>query len=337
MDQPAVGLGTLGLKESAEAAIGKATELECALIDTGEHYGNLELVGQALEKAAKRPFVIVKLSGMPIGEYDVIKERMSAMLRQLGIDQADLCLMHWPGACTWDPADMTPLTSPGDFEGKASSWEEFCAMIGPAWSNMLQLKIDGLCKEIGTSNFYAHHLEELTRACSGATPFANEIFIDVTNPETEFVEAMRKQGTRILAYRPIAYKPHPDQVKAIAERIGSGTSPQSVILAWLLRRGIFPLVKCRGDHVAENLTVPASLKDKITDADLEALRTCEVDMRFSAEWFAKIWKAHNKAAAFSEEDVQMLTGMGVDEAKARAVLEKSGGNMELAMDMAFAE
>ena len=45
MDSPVVGLGTMLLKESCDAAVSTALELDCTLIDTGEHYENLELVG----------------------------------------------------------------------------------------------------------------------------------------------------------------------------------------------------------------------------------------------------------------------------------------------------
>jgi len=341
MDACAVGLGTLGLRESAEVAVESAVEMGCSLIDTGEHYGNLASVGSALSKCTRKPFVIVKLSGMPIGYdeadggYATAKHRMKSMLSLLGIERADLCLMHWPGLCSWDPTDMAPMTSPADFQGKASSFEEFCDYIEDAWKNMTKLKEEGLCVEIGTSNFYAHHLEELAKRCDGAAPYANEIFIDVTNQETDFVKDMQEKGIRVLAYRPVAYKPYPDQVQEIAKNLGS--SPQSVILAWLLRRGVWPLVKCRGDHIKDNVCLATELKDKISDADMSVLEGCEAGIRLSAEWFAKIWKTHNQEQTVNDEDVQMLVGMGVDEDKARAVLEKCGGDLDAAMDLAFME
>ena len=49
-----------------------------------------------------------------------------------------------------------------------------------------------------------------------------------------------------------------------------------------------------------------------------------------------MWSTHNQGTAVSEEDVMMLVAMGVDEAKARASLEASGGNLDIAMESAFA-
>ena len=59
-------------------------------------------------------------------------------------------------------------------------------------------------------------------------------------------------------------------------------------------------------------------------------------MKFSAEWFAKIWKNHNISnKQFTEEDVLMLVNMGVDESKARESLKQAEGNIDAAMDIAF--
>jgi len=258
------------------------------------------------------------------------------MLEQLGMKHAELGLIHWPGLCDWDPTDMTPLQSPSDFQPKASTWDDYQSNIKVAWENMLQLKEDGLVLQIGTSNFYPHHLEELARQCDGAVPFANEIFIDASNQEPEFVEAMQAQGIRVLAYRPLAHKFFPDAIKRVAERM-DGATPQSVVLAWLLRRGVWPLVKCRGQHIEENLVRSQHLKERLSDEDLLEIRGAEVGIKVSPEWFAKFWKLHREAGGVSDEDIAMLVGMGVDEAKARAVLEKCGGNLDTAMDSAFAE
>jgi len=335
---PVVGLGTLLLNESCEAAVAAATEAGCKFIDTGEHYGNLELVGKALKAAPScRPCVILKISGMPAGDYQAVRARVAAMLLKLGMERAGVLLMHWPGLCDWDPLDMAPLATPAAFQEKseASSWEAFCTNIAAAWSNMVQLKEEHLVDEIGTSNFYAHHLDELARQCDGAAPFANEIFVDASNQEIDFVATMQARGIRVLAYRPIIYKPFPDVVNEIAERLS--TSPQTVILAWLLKRDIYPVVKCRGAHVDENFKQAEQTKDSISDEDVEKFKCADVGMKFSAEWFAKTWKTHNEAPGqVSEDDVQMLVGMGVEEARAREVLAQCDGNLDAAMDAAFA-
>jgi len=337
MDSPAVGLGTMLLKESCKDAVATALEIGCQIIDTGEHYGNLELVGAALKAVDRKPFVVLKLSGMPAGDYTMVKCRVMSMLTKLGIDKADCLLIHWPGLCDWDPTDMAPLSDPATFQekAKASTWECFCQNIAAAWANMTKLKDDGLVDKIGTSNFYPHHLDELAKQCQDAVPFANEIFISATNQENDFVHKMQVAGIHVLAYRPVMYKPFPESIVKIAERLS--TSPQSVVLGWLLKRGIFPLVKARGAHIAENFNEAQKVKELLTTEDLESISIAEIGMRLSSEWFAKKWKFHNEApGGIDEESVQMLVGMGVDEAKARESLEKCGGDLDAAMEIAFA-
>jgi len=337
MESPTVGLGTLLLKESCEAAVSDAVQVGCQLIDTGEHYGNLELVGNALKTVQCKPCVLLKISGIPTGDYAAVRARVVAMLEKVRIKRAGLLLIHWPGLCNWEPTDMAPLATPSDFQEKSdvSTWEVFCQNIQQGWANMVKLKEDGLVEQIGTSNFYAHHLDELAKQCNGAVPFANEIFVDASNQEIEFVTQMQAQGIRVLAYRPIIYKPFPEAVTKIADRLG--ISPQSVVLGWLLKRGIYPVVKCRGGHIDENLKQSQQTKDLLSAQDLESLKSADAGMKVSAEWFAKKWKTHNEApGAVSEDDVQMLVSMGVEEVKAREVLAKCDGDLDAALDAAFA-
>lgn len=336
MDSPVVGLGTLLLKESCEAAVTTAVEVGCRIIDTGEHYSNLELIGHALKAADRMPFIVLKLSGIPSGDYEVVKVRVTTMLSKLGIDKAGCLLMHWPGVCDWDPVDMAPLADPTAFQEKAhvSTWECFCDNIASGWANMTKVREEGLVDQIGTSNFYPHHLKELAKQCHGAVPFANEIFIDSSNQETEFVSQMQALGIHVLAYRPIIYKPFPGAVGMIAERLS--TSPQSVVLGWLLKRGIFPLVKARGAHIDDNCNQAQRIKELLTEEDLASIAAVEQGMKFSAEWFAKKWKTHNEAPGeVDEEHVEMLMSLGVDEAKARDSLQKCGGDLDAAMEIAF--
>jgi len=341
MELPGVGLGTLGLNESCEesVAVYSGAGIGGTLIDTAEHYGNLKLVGAGLSRAAAdgaKPFLVLKISGLPVGEYATVRARVEKMLGELGVEKGGLLLMHWPGlVLDFDPTDMSPLEDSAAFQGKVTSFEDFCDNIAAAWANMLQLKADGLVDEIGTSNFYQFHLEELKKRCDGAVPYANEIFIDPTNQENEFVAAMQADGIRVLAYRALAYRSFA-MVEDVVARLGEGVSKQSVVLAWLLKRGIWPLVKCRGSHIDDNVNGSFKLQSQLTDEDMEAFKKFDTGLtKFSSEWFAKFWRFHNEAKGVSEDDVQMLVGMGVDEAKARECLEKCGGNLDAAMESAF--
>lgn len=324
----------MGLNETCELAVAEACSLNVGLIDTSEHYGNLELVGAGFRKAGKGSFVVTKISGMPCGEYKVVKGRMQAQLDKLGIEKADCCLIHWPGLCDWDVTDSAPLADFASFESKCTPWEVFVEKIPEAWANMRRLQEEGFTSHIGTSNFYAHHLEVLAETCDGAQPFMNEIFIDCMNQEVEYVKAMQGKGIHVLAYRPLGYFRHgwPEQITSVATR--HSVSPHAVVLAWLVGRGIYPLTKCRGSHVQENIETPMTLKDALTEQDkAEIASVSNPSVALMQEFFANIWVKHK--GGVSEEDVAQLVCFGVTEEKAREALERANGNMELAMNYAF--
>lgn len=148
------------LKETCEEAVSDAVSLGVSVIDTGEHYENLSLVGKGLAKTkaeGAQPAVIAKLSGLPAGDYEEVKGRMQAMITQLGVTPS-VCLIHWPGLLgDISPTDPTPLEEASSFAD--ASFASFQENIASAWTNMVQLKEEGLVGEIGTSNFYPHHLE----------------------------------------------------------------------------------------------------------------------------------------------------------------------------------
>lgn len=328
MEALGVGLDTFGLTE--EASVVKAIDIGYELVVVGENYGNLALVGAGLKKCSRKPYVIVKLSGMPSGDYQDVQDRLDNILSQLDIKCIDLCLIGWPGLCTWDPTDMSPLASEDAFKGKKTKWEVFCDNIGPAWSNMVKLREDGMCAQIGTSNFYAEHLIMLKKKCSGAIPFANEIFMSATTHEGEFVEDLLCQGIKVLAYNAVASKPFPDHIDGVVSHVGEGASPQNVILAWFIKRGIWPLVNCKSDHIDEDVSLPMKIKDKLCADDLLEFRKADVGRQYSREWFARIWGFHIEVQKYTEEAVQQLVKKGVDEEKARSILQKTNGDVKMA-------
>jgi aryl-alcohol dehydrogenase-like predicted oxidoreductase len=115
-----VGLGTWamgggdwkwswGPQNDAEsiAAVSRAMELGINWIDTAPVYGlghSEEVVGQALEKLAKRPIIATKCSLLWDKDKNVsnnlkkasVQAEIEASLKRLGVDVIDLYQIHWP-------------------------------------------------------------------------------------------------------------------------------------------------------------------------------------------------------------------------------------------------
>lgn len=240
-------------------------------IDSAELYTSAPAVGRGLSDNIARGiytrdelFITSKLSGLPTGNYQAIRARVESILTDLGVDELDLLLVHWPGennscrAMAADPASQ-------EF-ADAMSFSKFAESVGEAWSNMLRLRADGLTKRVGVSNFYRWHMETLLSTTDGTQaqrPFANEIYIDAVNQERDYVRYLQRLDISVMAYRPLAFVANYGMLAEMgdttcatlqskADAFGA-SSLQQLVLGWLLARGISPVTKTQSaQHDAEN-------------------------------------------------------------------------------------
>lgn len=244
--------------------------------DLAEIYKTQENVGRALAEAEiprSGLWLTHKLDGMPTGEYELVRERVQAMLNVLNTDHVDLLLIHYPlprgTDLTKDPAVLSSVEN--------MVW--FRENIGEAWMNMARLRAEGLTTHIGVSNFYAQHLDELAKHATLECPvYANEVFIDAAHPEQELLALLSDRGIHVLAYRPIVFVPNyaflegvTDQLKERAMTVGL-SNPQELIMLWLLARGCAPVVSsCTPAHMVANAELPLVL-EKLSPDVIGSLR-----------------------------------------------------------------
>jgi diketogulonate reductase-like aldo/keto reductase len=257
--QPALGLGTWRMGESARArrgeiaALRRAFELGYRVIDSAEMYGDggaEQVVGAALVEALRDGtlrredvFVVSKVYPHHAGRRDVPKA-CERSLQRLGLDRIDLYLLHWRGS--------VPL------EETVAAFEALQAQRRIArW---------------GVSNFDVADLEELSAVPGGSACATNQVYYSLTErgPEHALLPWMRARGMPLMAYSPI------DQgalardagLRRLAERLGA-TSAQ-LALAWLLAQpGVMAIPKAaREAHLHENLAAAAL---GLSAADLAAL------------------------------------------------------------------
>jgi diketogulonate reductase-like aldo/keto reductase/Icc-related predicted phosphoesterase len=234
----------------------------CRHFDLGENYDSSEQVGRALSEATERKniFVTSKFDGMPVGHYDThVKPRVLAMLEKAKLSYFDLLLIHYPVA-----KDNPGLFKDPTLLSSVESWQYFVEHAKEAWENMAKLRQDGFCKHIGLSNCYGKHVAEFMKYAEEGSPiYANQIFIDIAHPETEFVEQLQSLGIRVFAYRPLEYLPSLAKLGLLAglSEAAKATpgclSTQQFVLAWLRSRNISPIVfSSSTDHIKKNMTPP---------------------------------------------------------------------------------
>lgn len=179
----AIGVGTWGIRnyELAEEALVHAIELGLNVIDTAEMYGSgraEELVGRVVRRVGRdEVFITTKL--MPhhfTDSFEAIKAA-KASLKRLGVDCADLILIHWTHSYVPISRQVRALEAVTD---------------------------QGLTRYIGVSNFTREGLEEAIYTTSKYDIVVNQVKYSVLDKEVEadLLKYCIESGVTIQAYTP---------------------------------------------------------------------------------------------------------------------------------------
>ena len=238
---PLVGLGTWQARgRSAVEAVRAALELGYRLVDTATVYGNEREVGQAVRESGvprEEVFVTTKL---PQGNAGRERATLQESLAALGLEYVDLWLVHWP---------------PG---GRARP---------DVWERLLELRDEGLAREVGVSNYSVAQLDELERA-TGRLPAVNQIEWSPPLFDRDVLEAHRSRAVQLEGYSPLrATNLRDPRLGRIAE--AHGVTPAQVVLRWHVEHRIVAIPKStNAERIAENTAV---FDFRLEPAELEAL------------------------------------------------------------------
>jgi diketogulonate reductase-like aldo/keto reductase len=252
---PGIGFGTWKLNgDTAADAVAEAIRCGYRLIDTAQAYGNEEAVGRSIAR-----------SGAPRGELFVegklwnterTREKAvaacKATLSNLGLDELDLYLMHWPA-------------SPAVHE----NWREINL---DAWRGMEQLCREGCVRAIGVCNFKPRHLEALLSGAEIA-PAVDQIEYHPGLMQPETVAYCRSRGILVEAWSPLGSGKmlKKEILKQYAGKYGRSVA--QVLLRWCVQNGVVPLPRSKTpERIEENLRV---FDFELSPEDVEALGALE--------------------------------------------------------------
>jgi diketogulonate reductase-like aldo/keto reductase len=241
---PLRGFGTWLLREDAcRAAVETALDVGYRHIDTAPGYGNHAAVRAAIQASGiprDELFVTTKVPHEQLHQADLVASCRRS-LDELGLDQVDLFLIHWPNP------DI-PL---------AESLEA-----------MRELLDAGLIRRCGVSNFT---VERLRAACALDTvPIAvNQIELHPYLKEWPMLEAARELGVTVTAYSPLGFANvlSDETIGVIARR--HGRTPAAVILRWHLQLDVVAVPKATSrDHIRDNFGI---LDLELSDDEMAAI------------------------------------------------------------------
>ncbi|RED84130.1 aldo/keto reductase [Cohnella phaseoli] len=229
-EMPRLGLGVWRAEDGAETenAVLAALQAGYRSIDTASLYGNEASVGRAIRAsgvAREKVFVTTKVWNDEQG-YDNTIAACHRSLERLGMDYADLYLIHWAVV--------------GKYKETYRALEE--------------LYEQGLVKAIGVSNFNITHLEDLMGSCR-IKPMVNQVEMHPLLTQKRLFAFCRKEGIQLVSWRPLMQGrlDHPLIVQLAGKY---GKTPAQILIRWHLQLGVVTIPKSsRAERIRENADV----------------------------------------------------------------------------------
>ncbi|MFE5855581.1 aldo/keto reductase [Streptomyces sp. NPDC056500] len=255
---PQLGFGVWQVPDDeAERAVSTALEAGYRSIDTAAVYENETGTGRAVATSGlprEDLFITTKLWNSDQG-YDSTLRAFDASLNRLGLDYADLYLIHWPM-----PAQDTAADTYRAFE---------------------KILSDGRVKAIGVSNFLPEHLERLFDKTS-VVPAVNQIELHPHLQQEASREFHARHGIATEAWSPLGQGKgllEVPTVVAVAHK--HDRTPAQVVLRWHLQLGNVVIPKSvTPSRIRENLDV---FGFELDADDLAALKALNEDRRLGPD------------------------------------------------------
>jgi len=259
-EMPALGFGTL-VSDSSETrnATRAAIEVGFRHLDCAERYRNEEEVGVALKQlfadgTVRREdlFVTTKLWNNN-HRPERVKPALQASLNRLGLDSADLYLVHTPFA--FGPGDDQ---DPRDLHG-AVVYDDGVT-LAETWSAMETLVDEGLSAAIGLSDIDVEGTRRIVDTAR-IKPAVVEVESHPYHPQWELHEYCHSEDIILLAFAPLGHALEPrllDDPLIVDIAAHAGKTPAQVLLAWGIQRGTAVLTSSvNHGRITENFDVTA--------------------------------------------------------------------------------
>jgi D-xylose reductase len=272
---PAIGLGLWKVaRPDAPAVVEEAIRVGYRHIDSACDYGNEVEVGQgiraALEKGhcRREDLWITSKLWNTYHEPQRVRPAVERSLRDLGLDELDLYLVHFPIALKYVPFETRyPPEWVHDPVASEPHMEPISVPLADTWRAMEDLVSAGLVRQIGLCNCGVALIRDLL-AVTRIRPAVLQVELHPFLTQEKLLRFCRESAIAVTAFSPLgapSYVPlgmataaesvldHP-VVKGIAT--ATGCTPAQVVLRWGMQRGTAVIPKTsRPERLRENLAV----------------------------------------------------------------------------------
>lgn len=262
---PQFGFGTWNHPEDETYKIVRAAlDVGYRHIDTAEMYGNESAVGRAIKDSGiKRDdiFITTKVAPENFGPGQIIKHARTSM-DKLGIDKADLYLLHWPS-----PQDKYVA-------------DDYVTQLGG-------VQDAGLATSIGVSNFTKKYLDVALRILGASRIATNQVECHVLMQNRPIVDYAKSKGISITAYCPLARGRLSESAGLVTIAKSLGASPEQVGLAFLMAEGHIVIPSSsKPDRIKSNWDAQTV---KLTPEHVAAIRKLDEGRRLVNGSWCPVW------------------------------------------------
>lgn len=264
-DMPKIGFGTWNrAPDIAYQGVKDALDIGYRHIDTAPSYNNEEAVGKAIiDSGIPRDeiFITAKVDPYKFGPGQV-KPSVEDSYEKLGIEKADLLLLHFPSLY-----DKYPI-------------EDYMAQFAEVYDL-------GMAQHIGVSNFTIRHLEE-TYPILGERPiYTNQVEIHPYMQNRPIVNYCASKNISTTAYSPLARGAIlKDPILTQIAKTHACEASQ-IALAFLLHLGHTVIPSSSKRHFIQQNFDAANIE--LSDKDMDDIRNLERGMRLVNDDYTPDW------------------------------------------------
>jgi len=294
---PSIGLGTWKIPDEVlPTLIPEAVSLGYSHFDCACDYGNEVAVGEGLKNViangtSRDDLWITSKLWNTFHHPDHVRSACERSLSDLGLDQLDLYLIHFPVTLAYVP--FKERYPPGwffDEEAENPAMKHVKVPYSDTWGAMEELVDAGLVKNIGVCNLGTAMIRDLL-SYARIHPAVNQVEMHPYLTQQNLLRFCQENEIVTTAFSPFgasSYVPlsmaeeserlfdDPD-IQKIAE--GYGKTVGQIALRWAVQRGTVAIPKTQtAAHLKENIEI---FDFELSDSDMLAIDSMNRDRRFN--------------------------------------------------------
>ena len=291
---PSPGLGTWKIPEELTPQIvHQAIEIGYRHLDCAADYGNEALVGKGIASALKAGLCTREdlwVTGKLWNTYHEpqhVRAACERTLSDLGLEQLDLFLIHFPIALEFVPFDK--MYPPGWTAG-AEAMSPIKVPYADTWRAMEELVDAGLTKRIGVSNLTTGLIRDVL-SYARIKPAVLQVEMHPYLCQNALIRYCQEEDIAVTAFSPfgadsylplgMAEESERLLTNPVLEKIAQahGKTTAQVALRWAMQRGTIPVPKTQSpDHLRENFDL---FEFTLNNEELDTISSLDQHKRFN--------------------------------------------------------